>query len=110
MIAAHTAVTAAESLGLGSCYIGDIMENYEEHKELFGLPDYTFPLSLVVAGYPAGDYHHRRPGPRPAEELLFFTNQYRRLSNHELEGTLCSRYRTLLSRRAVSLGGVQLRA
>ena len=27
MIAAQNAVTAAESLGIGSCYIGDIMEN-----------------------------------------------------------------------------------
>ncbi len=42
MVAAQTAVTAAESLGLGSCYIGDIMENYEEHKRLFDLPDYVF--------------------------------------------------------------------
>ncbi|UCC75896.1 MAG: nitroreductase family protein, partial [Anaerolineales bacterium] len=31
LIAAHTAVIAAESLGIGSCYIGDIMENYEVH-------------------------------------------------------------------------------
>ena len=29
LIAAQTAVVAAESLGIGSCYIGDIMENYE---------------------------------------------------------------------------------
>ena len=29
-IAAQNAVVAAESLGIGSCYIGDIMENCEE--------------------------------------------------------------------------------
>ena len=34
MIAAQNAVTAAESLGIGSCYIGDIMENCEQHQEL----------------------------------------------------------------------------
>ena len=84
MIAAHTAVTAAESLGLGSCYIGDIMENYEEHRELFDLPDYVFPLSLVVAGYSAGDYYNRRPGPRPKKEKLFFEDRYRRLADAEL--------------------------
>ena len=39
LIAAQNAVTAAESLGIGSCYIGDVMENAEEMKELLKLPD-----------------------------------------------------------------------
>lgn len=50
MIAAQNAVIAAESLGIGTCYIGDIMENYEHHKELFNLPKYTMPIVLVVMG------------------------------------------------------------
>lgn len=50
MIAAQNAVIAAESLGIGTCYIGDIMENYEYHKELFNLPKYTIPIALVVMG------------------------------------------------------------
>ena len=37
VIAAHTACIAAESLGIGSCYIGDIVENFEIHKELLNL-------------------------------------------------------------------------
>ncbi|MGL6119119.1 MAG: nitroreductase family protein, partial [Fusobacteriaceae bacterium] len=31
MIAAQTSVTAADMLGLGSCYIGDILEHHELH-------------------------------------------------------------------------------
>lgn len=50
MIAAQNAVIAAESLGIGTCYIGDIVENYEHHKELFNLPKYTMPIVLVVMG------------------------------------------------------------
>nr|WP_312576206.1 nitroreductase family protein [Sedimentibacter sp.] len=50
MIAAQNSVIAAESLGIGTCYIGDIMENYEFHKELFNLPKYTMPTTLVVMG------------------------------------------------------------
>ncbi len=50
MIAAQNSVIAAESLGIGTCYIGDIMENYEFHKELFNLPKYTMPATLVVMG------------------------------------------------------------
>lgn len=49
-IAAQNAVIAAESLGIGTCYIGDIMENYEAHKALFNLPEYTMPALLVVFG------------------------------------------------------------
>lgn len=50
MIAAQNAVIAAESMGIGTCYIGDIMENYEFHKELLNLPKYTMPAALVVMG------------------------------------------------------------
>ena len=42
LIAAQTAVIAAESMGVGSCYIGDILENYEVHREMFDLPQYAF--------------------------------------------------------------------
>jgi len=52
LISAQTAVIAAESLGIGSCYIGDIMENCEAHREMFSLPRYTFPICLLVFGRP----------------------------------------------------------
>ena len=35
--AAQNSVIAAESLGVGSCYIGDIIEGEEIHKEIFNL-------------------------------------------------------------------------
>ena len=38
-IAAQNAVTAAWSLGIGSCYIGDIMEHCEEERALLNLPE-----------------------------------------------------------------------
>lgn len=38
-ISRQTAVTAADAMGLGTCYIGDILENYETHRLLLGLPD-----------------------------------------------------------------------
>jgi nitroreductase len=51
MIAAQNSVLAAESLGLGTCYIGDIMEQAEFHRELFQLPEYTMPVTLIVIGH-----------------------------------------------------------
>lgn len=48
MVAAQNTVIAAESLGIGSCYIGDIMERYEEHNKILNLPDYHFLLGCFV--------------------------------------------------------------
>lgn len=57
--AAQTAVLAAESLGIGSCYIGDVLERGEHVAELLDLPPATIPLSLLVFG-------HKRPA-KPGE-------------------------------------------
>ena len=53
LIAAQTAVIAAESMGIGSCYVGDILEQYEVHRQMFNLPRYVMPLTLVCFGRPA---------------------------------------------------------
>ena len=59
LIAAQTAVLAAESLNLGSCYIGDIMENFEIHKKLFNLPKYVLPITMLCIGYPTEQQKNR---------------------------------------------------
>ena len=83
LIAAQTAVIAAESCGLGSCYIGDIMENYETHRALFKLPRYTFPICLLCLGYPKKAQKARRPTSRFDREFIVFENSYRRLGESE---------------------------
>jgi nitroreductase len=84
LIAAHTAVTAAEALGVGSCYIGDIMENYEIHQELFDLPRYVFPISLIGFGYPTQQQRDRPLTSRFDRKYIVFKNRYRRLGPEEL--------------------------
>ncbi|HSB02126.1 MAG TPA: nitroreductase family protein [Anaerolineales bacterium] len=83
LIAAQNAVIAAESFGIGSCYIGDIMEQYEIHKELFDLPQYTFPIGLLVFGYPTPEQTRRPYTKRFDEKFIVFENQYHRLSGQE---------------------------
>lgn len=51
-IAAQNSVVAAHSLGIGSCYIGDVMENCEKMRECLNLPKYVFPAAMLVFGYP----------------------------------------------------------
>jgi len=64
LIAAQTAVIAAESMGIGSCYVGDILEQYEVHRQMFNLPRYVMPLTLVCFGRPASPDVPRKLVPR----------------------------------------------
>lgn len=88
LIAAQNAVTAAESLGIGSCYIGDVMENCEIHRELLALPDYVFPAAMVVFGYPTAQQQARPKPGRVAMEHIVHENTYRRMDARELETML----------------------
>jgi FMN reductase (NADPH)/FMN reductase [NAD(P)H] len=83
MIAAQTAVLAAESLGIGSCYIGDIMENNEAHKELFQLPKYVIPIGLLCFGHPTQAQKEREKTSRFGEDFIHFIDRYRRLDEDE---------------------------
>ncbi len=84
VIAAHTACVAAESLGIGSCYIGDILENFEQHQALFQLPPQVVPISMIIFGYPTQQQKDRVQTPRFAKEMIVFENTYRELSEEEL--------------------------
>ncbi len=54
-IAAQSAVCAAESVGLGICYIGGIRNDPAKMTELLGLPDQVAPLFGLCLGYPDQD-------------------------------------------------------
>lgn len=84
VIAAHAACTAAESLGVGSCYIGDIIENFEEHRALLSLPPQTAPVCMLVFGYPTAQQRERRQTTRFSRESIVFENSYRELTEDEL--------------------------
>lgn len=85
MIAAQNAVTAAESLGIGSCYIGDIMENCQQQRELLKLPEYVMPVGMVIFGYPT-EQQIRRPKPERVDmSYIVQENGYRPLEDAQLE-------------------------
>jgi nitroreductase len=104
LIAAQTAVIAAESLGLGSCYIGDIMENFEVHRDLFSLPNYVFPICLLCFGYPTPGQLKREQTSRFAEQFILFKNQYRRLSGEEFNEMFRKRHEQFFHGREEVMG------
>lgn len=83
IIAAQNTVVAAESLGIGSCYIGDIIENCEEVREVLDLPDYVLPAAMVVYGYPVDSQKNRKKPARFEEKYIVFENKYHRLTKEE---------------------------
>ena len=97
MIAAHTAVVAAEALGIGSCYIGDILERYEIHRELFNLPPYVLPVTMICFGYPTPEQSARKQPPRFHRECIVHKNTYRRLDGPALEQMFAQRNAQLLA-------------
>lgn len=77
LIAAQTAVIAAEALGLGSCYIGDIIENAEKQREILSLPDFVFPAALLCFGYPRNE-DKRNLSPRLSLDDVMHKDRYNR--------------------------------
>ena len=84
-IAAQNAVTAAESLGIGSCYIGDIMENCEQQRQLLNLPRYVFPAAMLVFGYPTEQQIQREKPQRAEMAHIVHENGYRSMDGDELK-------------------------
>lgn len=88
-IAAQNAVVAAQSLGIGSCYIGDIMENAEQQRKLLSLPAYVFPAAMLVFGYPDAQQLARQKPPRSEMKHIVHENGYRDMDAEELKQMLC---------------------
>ncbi len=93
VIAAQNAVTAAQSLGIGSCYIGDIMEQYEVHRDLLNLPEYVFPAAMLVMGYPTEQQKNRPKPERCRLEDIVQENTYRTRDGAELRQMFEKEYR-----------------
>ena len=74
-IAAQTGALAAESQGLGICYIGSIRNNPKDVIELLDLPRLVFPVTGMTVGWPAQSPTLR---PRLATTAVIHWETYRR--------------------------------
>ena len=84
IIAAQNAVVAAESLGIGSCYIGDVIENFEEMRDLLNLDHYTVPACMLIFGKPKSEPTSMQT-PRCPPESVFMQNRYERHTLEQLQ-------------------------
>ena len=79
MIAAQNVTVAAESLGLGVNYFGNIHNDTAKVIELLGLPELTFPAVGLGFGYP-----NQEPQLKPRMDigLKYFENSYEIFDNY----------------------------
>lgn len=84
-LAAQNVVNAVESLGLGSVYLGSILNDPERICEVLELPELTFPVVGLGIGYP-----NQEPQLKPRMDMKYrvFENGYSRFDNYldELRG------------------------
>lgn len=92
VIAAQNGCVAADSLGLGTVYIGTIMEFWDQCREKFSLPQGVIPVVLVCLGHP-GDAGHPSPSPKLPMSLVVHSEKYREPTEDELLKGMRSRYR-----------------
>ncbi|CDQ19987.1 FMN reductase (NADPH) [Halobacillus karajensis] len=81
-LAAQNAAVAAESMGLGICYIGSIRNQLDKVDEILHLPKHVIPLFGMVIGVPA---HTPDQKPRLPKAAVYFENEYKHDHEAELE-------------------------
>jgi nitroreductase len=74
-LAAERLVVAAESIGLGTCYVGSLRNDPRGLKAVLGLPDRTFGVFGLCIGWPQPEAKEDIK-PRLAATSVFFENTY----------------------------------
>jgi nitroreductase len=81
VISAQNICTAIDSLGLGSVYIGTILDFLPDLREMFALPDGVFPVVLLCLGYPRT---HPKPRTKLRMSLVVHHERYVESTDEEL--------------------------
>jgi nitroreductase len=79
---AENMVIAAESLGMGSCFLGETPMRAAKIQKQYSLPKRVFPLVEMVMGYPAEEFP---PRPRYPLEFTLFEDKYPEMTDEMIE-------------------------
>jgi FMN reductase (NADPH) len=82
---AENMVIAAESLGMGSCFLGWTPFGSDRIQKQYKLPKRVFPLVWLVMGYPAEEFP---PRPRYPLEFTLFEDRYPELTDAMVEDAM----------------------
>ncbi|MBN1354722.1 nitroreductase family protein [bacterium] len=89
IICAQNICTAADAIGLGSVYIGTIMEYLKDLKVMFELPEGVLPVVLLCLGYPV-----KKPeiSNKLDAQVFVHSEKYRELPDAELNDSYRRKY------------------
>lgn len=102
MLAAQNMAVAAESLGLGVCYLGSVRREAPRLIRALNLPKYTFPSVGMLVGYPAQSPQMK---PRLPRELTSVVDQYPDFSSPEAQELLANYDETIQTYYDLREGG-----
>lgn len=105
VIAAQNTVVAAESLGIGSCYVGDILENCAGVRSALHLPEYVVPAAMLVYGYPTQQQQERTKPMRFTPDYVVSENTYHHLDAGRHRAAFCEKAQREQSARAAASPG-----
>ncbi len=89
MCAAQSVAIAAESMGLGSVYVGTVQSCMDETATLLELPRGVLPMMLLTLGHPAS-----RPSgiPKFPAAVIAHDERYRAMSDEEIAAAFEAKY------------------
>ncbi|MGK0554225.1 oxygen-insensitive NADPH nitroreductase [Macrococcus capreoli] len=73
-LASQNMAIAAESMGLGICYIGSLRNDMQQVIDLLNLPEYTYPLFGMVVGVPESEGSQKERLPI---DVVYHENSYK---------------------------------
>jgi nitroreductase len=90
IICAQNICTAADSMGLGSVYIGTVIDYPADIERMFKLPKGVFPVVLLCLGYP-------KVRPKPANKLgpdvVVHSEYYGQMEDQQLLSAYSKKYK-----------------
>ncbi|PTL40249.1 oxygen-insensitive NADPH nitroreductase [Alkalicoccus saliphilus] len=81
-LAAQNCAVAAESMGLGICYIGGLRNDIQATADLLNLPEHVFPVFGMCVGYPDAEPSIK---PRLPKAGVYFEDSYPSEEKHFVE-------------------------
>ena len=90
LCAAQAIETAAWLYGIGSCYVGTILDSIPACAEMYHLPKLVAPVLILSMGYPRGLIARRK---KLDYEMVVFEGRYPALSNEQICAAYDEKYK-----------------
>ena len=89
ILCARSICSAADAMGLGSVYVGAVIEFLSDVRDMFQLPQGVLPVVLLCLGYPK-----TRPQPQKklGVDVIVHSERYREMEDQEIVETYGEKY------------------